>query len=168
MKEIVEAQKSDTKLKHLFKRNAVLDKGLVLQLVENKSCMCNEGRLVIPKPLQQRATMWCHHYLQHPGHTSFNSLTPIWVRKSSGGNKKLLGWNKKLPLCRFSTVGIVRKVPSTQTQLPPQTSSPWWCRLPLLRRSICGSAQSDTGNLFRRSWPRAVTLDLTYIVKITM
>ena len=87
MKEIVEAQKSDTKLKHLFKRNAVLDKGLVLQLVENKSCMCNEGRLVIPKPLQQRATMWCHHYLQHPGHTSFNSLTPIWVRKSSGGNK---------------------------------------------------------------------------------
>jgi len=89
-------------------------------------------------------------------------------RKSSGGNKKLSGGNKKLPLHRFPTVGIVRKVPSTQTQLPPQTSSPWWCRLPLLRRSICGSAQSDAGNLFQRGWPRAVTLDLTQIIKITV
>ena len=88
----------------------------------------------------------------------FNSLTPIWVRKSSGGNKKLSGGNEKLPLRRIPTVGIARKVPSTQTKLPPQTSSPWCCRLPLLRRSICGSAQSDAGNLFRRGWPRAVTL----------
>ena len=46
-------------------------------------------------------------------------------------------------------VGIV-KVPSTLPQLPPQTSSPWWCRLPPLRHGICGSAQSDAGNLFVR------------------
>jgi hypothetical protein len=31
VKEIVEAQKADTKLKDLFKSNAVLDKGLELQ-----------------------------------------------------------------------------------------------------------------------------------------
>jgi hypothetical protein len=69
VKEIVEAQKADTKLKHLFKSNAVLDKGLELQIIENKSCICNIGWLVIPKPLQRRAVIWYHHYLQHPGHT---------------------------------------------------------------------------------------------------
>jgi hypothetical protein len=69
VKEIVEAQKADTKLKHIFKSNAVLDKGLKLQIIENESCICNKGRLVIPKPLQRRAVMWYHHYLQHSGHT---------------------------------------------------------------------------------------------------
>jgi hypothetical protein len=69
VKEVVEAQKANTKLKHLFKSNAVLDKGQELQIIENESCICNKGRLVIPKPLQRRAVMWYHHYLQHPGHT---------------------------------------------------------------------------------------------------
>jgi hypothetical protein len=69
VKEIVEAQKANTELKHFFKSNAVLDKGLELQLIENKSCICNKGRLVIMKPLQICAVMWYHHYLQHPGHT---------------------------------------------------------------------------------------------------
>jgi hypothetical protein len=69
VKEIVEAQKANNRLKHFFKSNAVLDKGLELQLIENKSCICYKGRLVIPKPLQSCAVMWYHHYLQHPGHT---------------------------------------------------------------------------------------------------
>ena len=69
VKEIVAAQKADPILKHYFKRNAVLEKGVELQLVENKSCICDKGRLVIPKLLQRRATIWYHHYLQHPGHT---------------------------------------------------------------------------------------------------
>jgi hypothetical protein len=43
VKEIVEAQKADPILKHLFKSNAVLSKGLELQLVENESCICHEG-----------------------------------------------------------------------------------------------------------------------------
>ena len=47
------------------KSNAILSKGLELQLVENESCICHEGTLVIPKPC---ATIWYHHYLQHPGH----------------------------------------------------------------------------------------------------
>jgi hypothetical protein len=55
--EIVAAQKADPIPKHFFKHNAVLDKGLELQLVENKSCICNKGRLVVPKPLQRRATI---------------------------------------------------------------------------------------------------------------
>ena len=65
-KEIAEAQKADATLKHAFKRNAVLDKGLEVRLVENTLCVCKEGRLVIPKPLKGRAVMWYHHYLQHP------------------------------------------------------------------------------------------------------
>jgi hypothetical protein len=52
VKEIVEAQKADSKLKHFFKSNAVLDKELELQLIENESCICHKGQLVIPKPLQ--------------------------------------------------------------------------------------------------------------------
>ncbi len=69
VKEIVEAQKADPILKHFFKRNAVLSKGLELQLVENESCICHEGKLVIPKSLQRCTTIWYHHYLQHPRHT---------------------------------------------------------------------------------------------------
>jgi hypothetical protein len=69
VKEIVEAQKADNTLKQFFKSNAVLDNVLELLLIENESCMCYKGRLVIPKPLQSRAVMWYHHYLQHPGHT---------------------------------------------------------------------------------------------------
>jgi hypothetical protein len=52
VKKIVEAQKADPILKHFFKSNAVLSKGLELQLVEIKSCVCHEGKLVIPKPAQ--------------------------------------------------------------------------------------------------------------------
>ena len=70
VKETGEALYADSKLKHLFKSNAVLDKGLELQLlIKNKSCICNKGRLVILKPLQWCAVMWYHHYLQHPGLT---------------------------------------------------------------------------------------------------
>ncbi len=69
VKKIVEAQIAVITLKHSFNCNAVLDKGLELQLVENESCKCNKGKLIIPKPLQQRETIWYHHNLQHPGHT---------------------------------------------------------------------------------------------------
>jgi len=68
--------------------------------------------------------------------------------------------NKKLPPRRIPTVGIVRKVPSTPYTTNPQTSPPWWCRLPLLRRGNFGYARSNAGNFFRRGWPRTHTLGL--------
>jgi hypothetical protein len=68
--EIAAAQQANASLKHLFKRNAVIDQGLEIKLIENMTCVCKDGRLVIPKPLQVRAAKWYHHYLQHPGHTS--------------------------------------------------------------------------------------------------
>jgi hypothetical protein len=49
MKELVEPKQLTRFSKHLFKSNAVLSKGLELQLVENESCICHEGKLVIPK-----------------------------------------------------------------------------------------------------------------------
>ncbi len=66
--EIVDAQKADTKLKDFFKLNATLDKGLEIRIIEDQKCICNKERLVIPKLLQRRATMWYHHYLQHLEH----------------------------------------------------------------------------------------------------
>jgi hypothetical protein len=46
--EIAEAQKANADLKHCFKRNTVIDKGMEIKLVENTKCVCKEGRLVIP------------------------------------------------------------------------------------------------------------------------
>ncbi len=68
--EIDAAQWAYASLKHLFKCNAVIDQGLEIKLIENMPCVCKDGRLVIPKPLQVRTVKWYHHCLQHPGHTS--------------------------------------------------------------------------------------------------
>ncbi len=38
--EIVEAQQADASLKHLFKRNAVIDQGLEIKLIENTTYVC--------------------------------------------------------------------------------------------------------------------------------
>jgi hypothetical protein len=69
-KEIAEAQQANSTLKHLFSKcNAAIDKGLEIKLIENTACVCKDGQLVIPKPLQVPAAKWYQHYLQHPGHT---------------------------------------------------------------------------------------------------
>jgi hypothetical protein len=61
------------------------------------------------------------------GEGLFNSLTPM----GSGGNKKL-------PPHRFPMVGIVRAIRQTTTQLPLQTSSPWF--------SVCPPYSVDSMN----------------------
>jgi hypothetical protein len=61
--EISAAQWADASRKHLFTRNAVIDQGLEIKLIENTTCVCKDGRLVIPKPLQVHAVEWYHHYL---------------------------------------------------------------------------------------------------------
>jgi hypothetical protein len=62
--ENAEAQWADVSLKHLFKCNAVIHQRLEIKLIENMTCVCKDGWLVIPKPLQFRAVRWYHHYLQ--------------------------------------------------------------------------------------------------------
>jgi hypothetical protein len=49
--EIAAAKQADASLKHLFKRNPVIDQGLEIKLIDNTTCVCKDGRLVIPKPL---------------------------------------------------------------------------------------------------------------------
>jgi hypothetical protein len=72
--EIVEAQKADNKLKQCFRCNTVLDKGLEIRLVVVIYLVCKDGRMIISKPLQQRAVLWLHLYLQHPGHTQLEEI----------------------------------------------------------------------------------------------
>ena len=58
--EIAEAQRADASLKHLFKCNAVvIDQGLEIKLIENTTCVCKDGWLIIPEPLQVLAVKWC-------------------------------------------------------------------------------------------------------------
>jgi hypothetical protein len=63
------SQKANSELKHCFRCNAVLDKGLEVRLVDDTYVVCKDGNMIIPKPLQRCAVLWYHHYLQHPGHT---------------------------------------------------------------------------------------------------
>jgi hypothetical protein len=58
--EIAAAQRADASLKHLFKRNAVIDQGLEIKLIENMTCICKGGWLVSPKPVQVRVVKWYH------------------------------------------------------------------------------------------------------------
>jgi hypothetical protein len=55
-------------------RNAVTDQGLEIKLIENMTCVCKDGQLVIAKPLNVGAVKWYHHYLQHPGHTCLKEM----------------------------------------------------------------------------------------------
>jgi hypothetical protein len=105
--EIAEAQWADASLKHLFKRNAVIDLGLEIKLIENTTCICKDGWLVIPKPLQVHAVKRYHHYLQHPGHTHLKEMinagmywkgihTTIWsLTKSCRSCKINKRWSRK-------------------------------------------------------------------------
>jgi hypothetical protein len=40
-----------------------------LQLIEDTKVLCKNGKPIISKSLRHRAVSWCHHYLQHPGHS---------------------------------------------------------------------------------------------------
>jgi hypothetical protein len=67
--EIAEAQKANSKFKHCFRCNAVIDEGLEVRFIDDTYIVCKDGKMIIPKPLQRSAILWHHHYLQHPGHT---------------------------------------------------------------------------------------------------
>jgi hypothetical protein len=43
IEEIAEAQQANASLKHLFKRNAVIDQGLEIKLIVNTTCVCKDG-----------------------------------------------------------------------------------------------------------------------------
>ena len=63
-KEIAESQSKDRQLEQF-----AIQEGYSTQLVENIKILCKDGKIVIPKNLQDWAMAWYHHYLQHPGST---------------------------------------------------------------------------------------------------
>jgi hypothetical protein len=118
MEEIAEAQQADTSLKHLFKCN-----GLEIKLIENMTCVCKGGWLVIPKPLQVRAVKWYHHYLQHPGHTCLEetmNAAMYW----KGMCTTIQSLTKSCRSCQIN-----KRRSRKYGHLPPRTviTNPWDC-----------------------------------------
>ena len=62
IKEIAMEQHSDKSLHALLS-----DDNYEMLLIENTKVRCKNGKLVIPKSLQNQVVQWYHHYLQHPG-----------------------------------------------------------------------------------------------------
>jgi hypothetical protein len=121
--EIAAAQWADASLKHLFKRNAVIDQGLEIKLIENTTCVCKDGQLVIPTPLQVHAVKWYHHYLQHPGHTCLKETMNAAIYWK-GMRTTIRSLTKS---CKFCQVNKRRS--QKYGHLPPNTvyTIPWEC-----------------------------------------
>jgi hypothetical protein len=121
--EIAAAQRADASLKHLFKRNAVIDQGLEIKLIENTTCFCKDGWLVIPKPLQVHAVKWYHHYLQHPGHTRLEE-TMNAVMYWKGMCTTIHSLTKSCKSCQVNKRQLQK-----YGHLPPKTvyTIPWEC-----------------------------------------
>ncbi len=121
--EIAEAQRVDASLKHLFKCNTVIDQGLEIKLIENTTCVCKDGQLVIPKPLQVSALKWYHHYLQHPGHTRLKetmNAAMYW----KGMHTTIRSLTKSFRSCQSN-----KRRSHKYGHLPPNTviTNPWEC-----------------------------------------
>ncbi len=91
-----------------------------------------------------------------------HSMIPFFISNQALAALPLLGfeweWKTPAPLDSYSRNSTKNTVDPNTTI--PQTSPPWWGRLPLLRRGIYGSARSDVHNLFKRGWARALRLGL--------
>jgi hypothetical protein len=119
--EIAGAQKANIKLKHCFRGNAVLDKGLEVRLVGDMYVVCKDGKMIIPKPLQRRTVLWYHHYLQHPGHTRIEETmkaTMYW----KGMRTTIRSLTKSCRACQVNNKWKLK-----YRHLPPKTiiSVPW-------------------------------------------
>jgi hypothetical protein len=101
-KEIAEAQNADITLKHLFKSNDVLDKGMELQLVENKSCISPLSSA--PQAFPSRGDNECCDILErnekhHPIHnkvmqdlpSEIKTFSTIWTSTIKNCDKHSMG-----------------------------------------------------------------------------
>jgi hypothetical protein len=121
--EIAEAQWADASLKHLSKRNAVIDQGLEIKLFENMTCVYKDDWLVILKPLQVHAVKWYHHYLQHPGHTCLEeTMNALMYWK--GMRTTFRSLTKSCRSCQIN-----KRWSHKYGHLPPETviRNPWEC-----------------------------------------
>jgi hypothetical protein len=121
--EIAAAQRADASLKHLFKFNAVSEQGLEIKLIEKTTCVCKDGWLVIPKPLQVRAVKWYHHYLQHPGRTHLEE-TMNTAMYWKGMRTTIQSLTKSCRSCQVN-----KRRSQKYGHIPPKTvyTIPWEC-----------------------------------------
>jgi hypothetical protein len=121
--EIAEAQWADASPKNLFKCNAVIDQGLEIKLIENTTCVCKDGRLVTPKPLQVCAVKWYHHYLQYPGHTRLKETMNAAIYWK-GMRTTIRSMSKSCESCQIN-----KRWSQKYGHLPPKTvhTIPWEC-----------------------------------------
>ncbi len=94
-----------------------------IKLIENTTCVCKGGWLVIPKPLQVRAVKWYHHYLQHPGHTRLKEMmnaAMYW----KGMRTTIWSLTKSCRLCQIN-----KRWSRRYGHLPSKTviTNPWEC-----------------------------------------
>ena len=86
IKEIADAQRADRTLREFLKRGGGMESSSKHQyrvsiLEDVRVITDGDNRMVIPKPLQDKAIQWYHHWLQHPGHTRLEETlrhTMIW------------------------------------------------------------------------------------------
>ncbi len=94
-----------------------------IKLIENTICVCKDGCLIIPKPLQVRAVKWYHHYLQHPGHTCLKeTMNAMMSWKGMHTTSRSITRS-----CR--TCQINKRRTLKNGHLPPKTviTNPWEC-----------------------------------------
>ncbi len=123
--EIAESERADTSLKYLFKRNAVIDQGLEIKLIENTTCVSKDGRLVIPKPLQVHAVKWYYPYLQHPGHTRLEeTMNAAMAMYWKGMHATIRSLTKSCRSCQVN-----KRRSQINGHLPPKIviTNPWEC-----------------------------------------
>jgi len=92
-----------------------------MRLVDDMSVVCKEGRMIIPKPLQEHTVMWYQHYLQHPGHTHLEKTmqaTMYW----KGMRTTIRSITKSCKTCQVNKKWKLR-----YGHLPPKTiiTTPW-------------------------------------------
>jgi hypothetical protein len=146
--EIAQAQRADATYKHLFKRNAVIDQGLEIKLIENTLCVCKDGWLVIPKPLQRRAWLemsascrgffppkttdmpTCRRCVADTTQTMSATLPSV----GSSDAVFVSCRHDNLPTCRQETTKstIVRYDIMQQSMKPQKRHPPWQSRTPSL------------------------------------
>ncbi len=121
--EIAGAQKANVKLKNCFRRNAVLDKGLEVRLLDDAYVVCMNCKMIIPKPLQRHTVLWYQHYLQHPGHTQLEETIKVKATMYWKGMRTSIRSPSKS--CRECQVNKKQKL--KYGHLPPKTviTVPW-------------------------------------------
>jgi hypothetical protein len=97
---------------------------LEIKLIENTTCVCKDGRLVIPKPFQVHAVKWYHHYLQHPRHTRLEERMNAAMLYWKGMCTTIQSLTKSCRSCQ-----ITKRWSHKYGHLPPKTviTKPWEC-----------------------------------------